>query len=450
METAAKFLRQSLEDTSGLFLKLRGIHGHEVLHETVLTIKTPGGRREARGGTRKEEQNGCLLRAVSSSLLVLSLLVSFSEAGGSQTGETDPPAIRDDLDVDSLRQAIQRSVEFLAKLPQDQIVGERPRKITVQQIKESLLSFVELLDLWGRPAKMAEAIRSRFDILPSAPDPAERELLVTGYYQPVIEGSLTETAAYRFPIYRKPDDLIEAGRGGFAPQLRGEKIVGQLVGNRLVPYFSRYEIDALGRLKGKGYEIAWVKDPVELFFLHVQGSGIIRLEDGRMLQVNYAATNGRAYTSIGKTLIDSGKIPEQELSAARLRRFLREHSQERDALFARNERYVFFRFVESGPLGSLEVPLTPGRSVATDPSYFPKGALAFLVSHRPILDAAGNLVGWQPFSRFVLSQDAGGAIRGPGRLDLYFGSGAAAGEAAGFMKSSGRLYFLLKKKVGRE
>lgn len=132
----------------------------------------------------------------------------------------------------------------------------------------------------------------------------------------------------------------------------------------------------------------------------------------------------------------------------RLRRYLREHPEERDALLAQNESYVFFRFVKAGPLGSLGVPLTPGRSVATDARLFPKGALAFIVSSRPIFDAAEKIVGWRLFSRFVLNQDTGSAIQGPGRLDLYFGSGAEAGQAAGAMKSAGRLYFLLKKKPG--
>ena len=381
-------------------------------------------------------------------LLTLFFLVCIGAAG--QAAEVDAPAFKDDLDRESLYGAIQGSLEFLSRLAPDQTLAERPRKITAQELKESLLSFVEILNLWGDPEKMAEAIRSRFDILPSAPDPAEREMLVTGYYQPVIEGSLIPTAAYRFPIYRRPDDLVEVGRGGLAAELDSERSFTRLVGNRLAPYFSRYEIDVLGRLKGNGYEIAWVKDPVELFFLHIQGSGIIRLEDGRMLQLNYAANNGRPYTSIGKVLMDAGKIPQAELSAARLRRFLVEHPEEQAALFGRNERYIFFRFVERGPLGSLEVSLTPGRSVAIDSSYFARGALGLIVSHKPLLDATGNLAGWQPFSRFVVNQDSGAAIRGPRRVDLYFGSGDEAGQAAGFMKSKGKLYFLLRKKVGAE
>jgi membrane-bound lytic murein transglycosylase A len=355
-------------------------------------------------------------------LLLLTLLISSCSAGDNHLSKISPPVIQDDLDRESLRAAVRRSLDFLAKVPGDRVLAERPRRVTAQEVKETLLSFLEVTELWDRPEKMAAALRSRFELVPFKHDPAE--ILVSGYYQPVIEGSLTPTGAYRFPIYRKPDNLVET--------------------------FSRHEIDVLGRLRGKGYEIAWMKDPVELFFLHIQGSGILRLEDGRTFSVNYAASNGRPYTGIGKILVDEGKLAADELSAARLRRYLKEQPEERETLFARNERYIYFRFVESGPLGSLEIPLTPGRSVAADPDYFPKGALAFLVSRRPLLDAVGNLAGWLPFSRFVLNQDAGAAIRGPGRLDLYFGSGVGAGDAAGFMKSGGRLYFLLRKNSGAD
>jgi membrane-bound lytic murein transglycosylase A len=184
---------------------------------------------------------------------------------------------------------------------------------------------------------------------------------------------------------------------------------------------------------------------VELFFLHIQGSGILKLEGGRRLHINYAASNGRPYRSIGRILLDRGKIPEAELSMSRLLRYLRERPEERDALFARNESYIFFRLVKEGPLGSLEVPLTPGRSIATDSRLFPKGALAFVASRRPLFDNA-NGVRWQPFSRFVVNQDTGSAIRGSRRVDLYFGSGERAGVEAGHMKSPGQLYFLIQRK----
>lgn len=366
--------------------------------------------------------------------------------GLSQTPVGDFPVFRDDLDRDSLHRAIHRSLEFVQRLPRDRTVGDWPRKFTAREVKESLLAFLNLLGRWDRPKTLAQEIRSHFEIFESASDPAEGDALFTGYYQVVIDGSLKETEAYRFPLYRKPGDLIEAEQVTLKPKAMAERVVGRLDGEQFVPYFARHEIDALGSLKGKGYEIAWVKDPVELFFLHIQGSGLLRLEDGRLLHVNYAGSNGRPYKSIGKPLIDSGKIPAQELSMARLRRYLGEHLDERDALLAHNESYVFFRFVPEGPLGGLGVPLTPGRSIATDARLYPKGALAFIASREPILDAEGNLAGWRPFSRFVLNQDTGSAIRGAGRVDLYFGSGEEAGARAGYMKSAGKLYFLMKKK----
>lgn len=394
----------------------------------MLTIKT-GDRQKAVGGRQKSP--GVFLRFLAG-LLVSSLVVLSCTAGNKQIGTGEPLVIQDDLDRESLRQAAQRSLEYFAKIPGDRIIAERPRKITAREAKESLSSFLELADLWNEPKKLGQAIHARFEIVPSSVEQAERDILVTGYYRPVIDGSLTQTGSYRFPIYRRPDDLVEPA------------------GGKPAPYFSRHEIDVLGRLKGKGYEIAWMKDPVELFFLHIQGSGVIRLENGRTLQVNFAAANGRPYTSIGKILIDEGKLRTEEVSAARLRTYLRERPEERERLFTRNERYVFFRFVESGPLGSLNIPLTPGRSVAADASYFPAGGLGFLTSRRPVLDRAGNLAGWRPFSRFVLVQDAGAAIRGPRRLDLYFGGGDEAGGPAGFMNSRGQLYFLLRKKTGAE
>lgn len=372
-------------------------------------------------------------------------LFIFLWAASSGAGEGSRLLFKDDLDRGSLERSIQRSLEFLQRVPPDRVVGEWPRKFTSREIRESLLSFLELKDLWHSPESLAQAIRSRFDIFP--PDGNDNgDVLFTGYYQPVIAGSLTGTAQYRFPLYRKPADLIEAEQVSLGSQPSAEKVVGRLEGNRFVPYYSRHEIDGLGVLKGRGYEVAWVKDPVELFFLHIQGSGILNLEDGRNFNINYSASNGRPYRSIGKILLERGKISEAELSMSRLHRYLRERPEERDALFAANETYTFFRFVKEGPLGSLEVPLTPGRSIATDSRLFPKGALAFVASRRPVSDNAGNAVRWQPFSRFVVNQDTGSAIRGLKRVDLYFGSGERAGIDAGHMKSSGQLYFLIKKK----
>ncbi|MGH7198162.1 MAG: MltA domain-containing protein, partial [Candidatus Omnitrophota bacterium] len=309
--------------------------------------------------------------------LLLALLAITPLAWGGEAGKADRVVLRDDLDRESLRQAIERSLEFFARVPPQQIVGERPRKVAAQEVRESLQVLLSLLDLWNRPEKLVEAVRSRFELIESAGNP---EVVFTGYYQPVLAASLTETKEFRYPVYGKPRDLIEAMVVTLRPEARSERVAGRMEEGRFVPYFSREEIDRSENLKGRGYEIAWVKDPAELFFLHVQGSGVFELTDGRRLYLNYAATNGRPYTSIGKVLIDSGKIPPEGVSMQRLQRYLKERPEERDALFARNERYVFFRFVERGPLGSLDVQLTAGRSLATDPAYFPKGAPAFMVS----------------------------------------------------------------------
>jgi len=389
------------------------------------------------------------------SIIVFFCLLLFS--GCPSVGPTvgvDLHLMQDDLDRESIRRAIHQSLKFLANVPEDREVGEWPRKFTAEEVKESLVAFMNLIDRVDGPESLPEAIRSNFDLVESD-DASGENVLFTGYYQPMIEGSLKETAEYPYPIYGRPANLVEARLESFRDHFRGdlgtaisrERILGRVEGSRLIPYFSRREIEVLGRLKGKGYEIAWAKDPIDLFFLHIQGSGLLRLQDGRLLQINYAASNGRPYTSIGKILLDQGKIPDKELSMQRLRRYLRDHPEEQETILSANERYIFFRIVKEGPIGNLGVALTPGRSIATDVRFLPKGALAFIVTKRPILDEAGNLVGWEPFSRFVLNQDTGNSIRGRGRVDLYFGAGPEAAAAAGFMKSTGKLYFLMKKEL---
>jgi membrane-bound lytic murein transglycosylase A len=370
---------------------------------------------------------------------------SFGASAPKESGRDG--LFRDDMDRTSLEESLARSLEFLRRAPSDRVLSDRPRKITVREVRESLLTFRSLLHLWKRPELLAREIRSRFEVHDAVEGEGRADVLFTGYYQPVIEASLTETTSHKFPIYRRPTDLVEAEVVTLKPQPRAEKVVGRPVGDSLVPYYSRDEIDGADTLRGRGYEIAWAKDPVDLFFLHVQGSGVLRLEDGRSVYVGYAANNGRPYKSIGRFLAESGKIPAAKLSMQALRRYLVEHPEERKEIFAHNESYVFFRVVREGPLGSLDVKLTAGRSIATDLSLFPKGALAFVSSRRPIVDAKGNLQGWRPFSRFVLNQDSGSAIRGPARADLFFGTGQEAGHAAGAMNVTGKLYFLLKKKT---
>ncbi|HEX9880229.1 MAG TPA: MltA domain-containing protein, partial [Candidatus Binatia bacterium] len=381
-------------------------------------------------------------------LLSFALLFPACPPPGAKLG-LDRHAMEDDLDRESLRRAVSQSLAFLDRVPADRIVGQWPRRLTAGEVKDSLVAFLELLDRAGDRKSLDDGVRTRFDLF-ELPDSSNREeVLFTGYYQPVIKGSLVETKEYRYPIYGIPRDLIEVRLNDFkdhfpsdlAGKVAREKIVGRVDGNLLVPYFSRHEIETLVQIGGKGYEIAWAQDPVDLFFLHIQGSGLLQLEDGRLLQLNYAASNGRPYSSIGKLLLEQGKIPDKNVSMQGLRRYLGEHPEERETILSLNERYIFFRFLEDGPVGNLGVTLTPGRSMATDARLFPKGALAFIVTRQPVLDNEGNLSGWQPLSRFVLNQDTGNAIQGMDRVDLYFGTGPDAGAVAGRMKSKGKLYF---------
>jgi membrane-bound lytic murein transglycosylase A len=355
----------------------------------------------------------------------------------------DHRLISDDLDRDSLRLAVQRSLTFLERIPPQRVIGEWPRRVTAGETKESLLLFLAGLESLQSPAALTEWIQSGFALYPVTD--AQGGVLFTGYYRPILQASLLPDRRFRFPIYGKPRDLVEAEVVTFLPQRRVDRFVGRTDGDKWLSYFSREEIDRAGRLEGKGYEIAWVDDPIELFFLHIQGSGLLRFANGKLVGVTYAASNGRPYRSIGSVLADSGKIPREEVTMQRLKRYLRDHPEERDALLNLNERYVFFRFVKGEAMGSLEVPLTPGRSIATD-ARFPRGALAYIVTQAPVIDQAGNHKGWKPLARFVLNQDSGAAIQGPGRVDLYFGTGDLAGEAAGVMKSFGGLFFVLKKR----
>jgi membrane-bound lytic murein transglycosylase A len=249
---------------------------------------------------------------------------------------------------------------------------------------------------------------------------------------------MTPSEEYRYPIYGVPGDLV-------AQEQDGEKKLGRIENEVLVPYYSRRDIDQLGVLRGRGLEIAWVKDPIDLFFLHIQGSGLLRLDDGRQVTVNYAAQSGLAYRSIGRLLIDSGKVLRDEMSMQRLRRYLTEYPAEQNEIFAYNESYVFFRISDDGPIGSLGVPVTAGRSIATDSRLFPRGALAVVQTDIPIIGSLGELAGWRPVTRFVVNQDTGGAIRGSQRADYYFGTGEEAGALAGYMNRQGRLYFLVLK-----
>jgi membrane-bound lytic murein transglycosylase A len=389
------------------------------------------------------QMSACRKLAILAALFA-TLLMLLSCVNGS-SGKQSATPLTDDLDRDSLRMAVQYSIAYLQKIPPEQIVGEQPRVFTAGEILASLQEFDRLLDDWSCRPCFAREIERRFEFVPSSMDSATTEVLFTGYYQPVIDGSLVRTEKFRYPIYGRPTDLIIAEQVTVKPQMSVEKIIGRAEGEDFVPYYNRREIDQESRLEGRGLEIAWVADPIELFFLHIQGSGIIRLPDGTQLSVGYAGRNGWPYRSIGRLLIDSGKLTKDEMSMQRLRRYLRENPQEQNEIFNFNPSYIFFRMNAAGPMGSLEVPVTAERSLATDSRLFPKGALVLVSTEIPVVSGAGELTGWRAVRRYMLNQDTGGAIRGPQRADIYFGADETAASMAGYMNRPGRIFFPVLK-----
>lgn len=355
------------------------------------------------------------------------------------------PEFRDDMDRESLTLAIRRNLEYLDRLNQETVFHYGPHDFTIQQVRESQEVFLDLLSRGFDAGQLSREISKKFRVYRATGRVEDRQVLFTGYYEPIYEGSLAPDETFRYPLYRPPDDLIRIDLSLFNEKFKGENIVARIEGKKVLPYYSRYQIEAERVLKGKDLEIAWLKDPLDVAFLHIQGSGRLRLPDGKDLMVHYQASNGRSYRSIGRYMIEKGFLAREELSMQAIRKHLTEHPEVLDEVLNYNPSYVFFRQVDSGPLGSLDVLLTPGRSIALDSKIFPKGALGFISCQKPLVNDQGDIIGWTKFSRFVLNQDSGGAIKGAGRADIFWGSGPYAELTAGHLQHEGNLYILIKK-----
>lgn len=318
---------------------------------------------------------------------------------------------------------------------------------SAQEMRQSLVDFLEILNDSDPPEAKEQRLRRDFIAYKSVGRPGKGSVLFTGYFEPILTGSRVPTEKFKWPIYRTPDDLVFIDLGRFRDKYRGERIVGRVDKRELVPYYNRRDIDQNGRLAGRGLEIAWLSDPVDVFNLHIQGSGIVCFPQDECIQVSYADANGRSYRSIGKYLLQNGRVSEREMSYQSINRYLRENPGELADVLCHNESYVFFRIVPEGPVGAIGVPLTGGRSIATDPAFFPRGALAVIKTRRPVFNSAGELQSWADFARVVVNQDAGGAIKGPGRVDIFFGTGSQAELEAGCMKEEGELYFLVRRRA---
>ena len=304
---------------------------------------------------------------------------------------------------------------------------------------------------WHPPCQEAEKLDSptdhqsrqfferQFTLLSYSTD---TEGLFTGYFAPEYRGSDKPTNVYNYPLYSLPEDLKVLDLGKFSSSLQGKSIIGQVENGEFIPYKDRENIDT-GALNDKALELVWLKNPTDAFFMHIQGSGVIRYENGDRKTFGYAGKNGKAYHSIGKFLIEANEISREDMSMQAIREWIAANPLQANALMWKNPSYVFFRPLDQeAPVGSMNVELTAGRSLAIDREYVPMGMPVWL-DLKPSTDEA------DPIRRLVIAQDTGGAIKGRVRADIYWGIGEDAGLMAGPMKERGRFYFLLPNQLAK-
>ena len=356
-------------------------------------------------------------------------------------------APRDDQEFKDLAAAARQSLEYFKKLSPDTPVPFGPEKATVSDMiatLQDLLSIVENSSL--STEQKALRLKKDFVYYRAIGSDGRGKVLFTGYYEPMLSCRIAADNVFRFPLYQRPVDIIEIDLTQFGNGFPKNKIFGRLDGKKVVPYYSREDIDQKRALAGRDLEILWCSDLVDIYVLQVQGSGKVDLGDGNIISVLYDGANGRPYKSIGKYLIDTAAMTKENMSMQAIRAYLRTHPDKLADVLNRNPSYVFFRLDMGPSLGNIGVPLTPGRSIATDSKLFPKGALGFILAQKPVVEN-GTIKEWVPFARFVLNQDTGGAIKGPGRADVFFGQGAEAELTAGNLQHEGELYFLMRKRT---
>ncbi len=348
---------------------------------------------------------------------------------------TDPAMIPDITfacyETKDLRDSIDRSLSYLSKPSSKQFfpVGD----ITHERTVASLKALAQLLDSGQYGRQLSTAILSRFEFYQSVGCDDRGTVLFTGYYTPIFDGSLTPSDKYRYPLYKMPADLAKDDKG----EILGQK----LPDGSTRPYPTRKEIEQSGMLKGQ--EIAWMADPFEVYIAHVQGSAILRTPDGEQVTLGYAANNGHEYNSVALQMIRDGVVPRQGMSLMAMIEYFKANPHQVDKYIHQNPRYVFFQAGSGTPRGCLNESVTPMRTIATDKAIYPRAGISFLKTTLP--RQVGGVIRKAPYTGFALDQDAGGAIRAPGRCDVYMGVGDIAGQMAGQVYEEGKLYYLFIK-----
>ncbi len=405
-----------------------------------------------RSGSRNVHLN---IHAFKSFTWVVTLLIAlFIWLGGCAAPEKQTlltlsgdnhPAFNDDMLYDGLTHSIHQSLTYLQRVAPDKVFRFEDDLYSAEDMIRSMETFLDFIQTGPTALELNRFIRENYRVYRSVGSGPDDDVLFTGYYEPFLSAKRAPDERHKVPILGRPDDLVTVDLAAFSPKYGGEKLTGRLADRTVVPYFERKDIEGEGDLGGRAPVLAWLEDPVDLFFLQIQGSGRVSLDNGEVLNVHYDSTNGHPYRSIGRLLIDEGKISLSEMSMQRIREYLTAHPDRANDILNHNPSYVFFKLEEDGPLGSLNVKLTPGRSIALDYRLFPLPAISYIETAKPILDGRGDIIRWEPFSRFVVSQDTGGAIRGPARADLFWGNGPYAEAAAGHMRQRGNLYLMILK-----
>ncbi|MBI9110388.1 murein transglycosylase A [Maridesulfovibrio ferrireducens] len=333
----------------------------------------------------------------------------------------------------NLEKGIKENIKYLSRKPADGVaVKYGNMEITWGMLARTNLELLEILpELEISP----ELLRNQFAWFALSP-----RTLLTGYYEPNLEASLTPDPAYPYPLYSVPGNLKILDLGKFHYRWKGQQLIYKIEGDSVVPYDDRKSIDFEGTLQNKGLEVAWVRDLVDVFILQIQGSGRLLLADGSVKHILYAGKNGHKYVSLGKVLIDRGLMAKEGMSMQGIRSFLKDNPELIEELLITNPSYVFFRVDDVGPFGAMNAPLTSMASVAVDSSVLPLGAMAILTTKLPQEGTDKK----KTFTKMVMAQDRGGAIKGT-RVDLFCGSGPDAEFLAGHLKSWSHLYLPISR-----
>lgn len=348
-------------------------------------------------------------------------------------------------DSSDINDAINQNLRYLNRLTPDKKLTWGPDSYTVQEMKESAEYFRKLIKEKGFGDELYSELKNKYRFYSSS-----KEVLFTGYYESRLNGSIQKSEKYRYPLYALPDDIVNIDLSKFPGIYRyirkGKRppvLKARISDNSVHPYYNRKAIDIDRVLADRSLELLWVDDRIELFFLQIQGSGIVSLDDGSEIRVNYAGTNGHPYKPIGRYLLQNKLMKREEISMQSIRKYLEENPDTVDEILNYNPSVVFFRTVDEGPIGAAGVPLTPMRSIATDSSLFPRGALCLFETEIPVF-RDGKIERWVPYRTFVFNMDTGGAIKTPGRCDIFTGNDETSILIAGHMNRKGKLWFLIK------